>query len=74
MLRRTIEASAIALIERHLPGRDAALRGELVATHRIGLFLGRHILRIEPIASLDEDRVIELVAPALQHYLTAGLR
>jgi AcrR family transcriptional regulator len=74
MLRRTIETSALALLIKHFPGRDAALRGELVATHMIGVFLGRHILRIEPIASLDEDRVIDLVAPALQHYLTASLR
>jgi len=74
MLRRAIEASAIALLKRHLPVRDAALRGELVASHMIGVFLARHILRIEPLASLDEDRVIELVGPALQHYLTARLR
>ncbi|TMA31948.1 MAG: TetR/AcrR family transcriptional regulator [Deltaproteobacteria bacterium] len=74
MLRRAVEASAIALLRRHLPGRDAALRGELVASHMMGVFLARHILRIEPLASLDEDRVIELVAPALQHYLTARLR
>ncbi len=40
----------------------------------IGLFLARHILGVEPIASLDEDRLIELVAPALQHYLTARMR
>ncbi|MGZ6142338.1 MAG: TetR/AcrR family transcriptional regulator [Myxococcales bacterium] len=74
MLRRAIESSAIALLTRAFPGRDAALRGELVASHMIGVFLARHILRIEPLASLDDDRVIALVAPALQHYLTARLR
>lgn len=74
MLRRAIEASAIALLEKRMPGRQAALRGELVASHMIGVFLARHILRIEPLASLPDARVIELVAPALQHYLTVRLR
>ena len=73
MLRRTIETTAIALLQRLFPGRDTALRGELVASHMIGLFLARHILGVEPIASLDEDRLIELVAPALQHYLTVPM-
>ena len=73
MLRRAIEASAIALLEKRMPGRQAALRGELVASHMIGVFLARHILRIEPLASEDEERLIETVAPALQHYLSAPL-
>ncbi len=73
-LRRTIESTAVALFEQVFRGADAKLRAELVASHMIGVFLARYILRIEPLASLDEERLIEIVAPALQRYLTAPLK
>src|SRR5258706_8311181 len=70
ILRGVIESTAVALLERLIPGPQSALRGELVASHMMGLFLARKILQIQPIASLPDDRLIDLVAPALQHYLT----
>jgi AcrR family transcriptional regulator len=73
MLRRTLEATARAIFPRLVPGAEAELRGELVASHMMGLFLARHILAVEPIASEDEDRLVELVAPTLQRYLTGPL-
>lgn len=72
ILKTTIETTAVALLQRVLPGPESALRGELVASHMMGLFLARHILGVSPIASVSEERLIELVAPALQHYLTPG--
>ena len=69
ILRRTIETTAVALLQRALPGPESALRGELVASHMMGLFFARHILGVSPIASVSEERLIELVAPALQLYL-----
>ncbi|HET9754633.1 MAG TPA: TetR family transcriptional regulator [Myxococcales bacterium] len=73
MLRRAMETSAVALLVRHFPGEEAALRGELCASHMMGLFLARRIVQVEPLASEDEERLIEAVAPALQHYLSAPL-
>lgn len=73
MLRRTLEATARAIFPRLLPGAEAELRGELVASHMMGLFLARRILAVEPIASEDEDRLVEMVAPTLQRYLTGPL-
>jgi AcrR family transcriptional regulator len=73
MLRRAIERSAVAALERTLPGEEAALRGELCASQMMGLFLARHILAVEPLASEDEDRLIDAVAPVLQHHLGAPL-
>jgi len=73
MLRRTLEATAHAIFPRLLPGAEAELRGELVASHMMGLFLARRILAVEPIASEDEDRLVEMVAPTLQRYLTGPL-
>jgi len=73
MLRRAIESTAVALLVRHFPGQEAALRGELCASQMMGIFLTRHILGVEPLASESEERLIDTVAPALQHYLTGPL-
>jgi AcrR family transcriptional regulator len=73
MLRRAIEATAVTALSRLFPGEEAALRGELCASHMMGLFLARHILGVEPLTSEDDERLIAAVAPALQHYLDAPL-
>jgi AcrR family transcriptional regulator len=73
MLRRAIEGTAVAMLARLFPGAEGALRGELVACHMMGIFMARHIVHIEPLASEDDERLIEAVAPALQHYLTDPL-
>ena len=72
ILKRTIETNVVKVLERRFPGPETALRGELVASHMMGVFLARHILRVEPIATLPEDELIDRVAPALQHYLTGS--
>jgi AcrR family transcriptional regulator len=73
LLRRAIESTAVALLEQLLPGPETALRGELVASQMMGLFFARHILGVEPLASCSGERLIEMLAPALQHYLTGPL-
>lgn len=66
-----------ALLERlveHLPNdEDGMLRASLVATQMSGLLFARHVLRIEPLASLTADQVVALIGPAVQHYLTGEL-
>jgi hypothetical protein len=39
----------------------------------MGLFLDIYIIKVEPLAGEDDERLIEAVAPALQHYLSAPL-
>jgi len=45
------------------------LRVATAITHLIGLMLGSTIIGIEPLASATEDELVELVAPAIAHYL-----
>jgi hypothetical protein len=35
--------------------------------------MGRYVVRIEPLASLEPDGVVHAVAPVFQHYLTGEL-
>ena len=53
---------------------DAPLRASLTGSQVVGLVMARHILRVEPLASLDDERLVEAVAPTIQRYLTEPLR
>lgn len=74
MLKRAIESNVVKLLEQRFPGPETALRGELVASHMMGLFVARRILGVSPIASIPDEELIDLVAPVLQHYLAPLVR
>ena len=52
---------------------DGILRANLVATQILGVAIVRHVLAVEPLASLRSDDVVVLVAPTVQRYLTGKL-
>ncbi|XAS75562.1 TetR family transcriptional regulator [Dermatophilaceae bacterium Sec6.4] len=68
-------ASARQLAENVLLERTAGMLGvsplHLAAaiTHLIGLMIGATIIGIEPLASAGEDELVDLVTPAIAHYL-----
>ena len=84
-VRRTLEPGGDKLIrEGFLPvvlipvgeqlGIDRPeLRMPLVASQVIGLILARYVVRVEPIASLDAERLVAIYAPTIQRYLTGEL-
>ncbi len=49
-------------------------RAVLVGSQVVGLALARHVVRVEPLASLPAADVIDYIAPTLQHYLVGQLR
>ncbi|WP_218017205.1 TetR/AcrR family transcriptional regulator [Rhodococcus marinonascens] len=51
----------------------AQWRANLVATQLMGLASMRYMLALEPLASATHERIIELIAPNLQRYLTGEL-
>jgi hypothetical protein len=50
---------------------DAELRVQLAASQLVGLVILRHVVRVEPLASAQPEQLVRIVAPTLQHYLTA---
>jgi AcrR family transcriptional regulator len=50
---------------------DAELRVALVASQLMGLAMTRYIVELEPIATTEVADLIDRMAPAIQHYLTA---
>ena len=67
--RARSSAASRAAVEADRP----ALRANLVASQVMGLVAARYVARIEPLASLDADEVVPLVAPTLQRYLDGTL-
>lgn len=46
------------------------IRTEVAFAQMFGVIVGRHILRLEPLASAEVDELVELLAPTIQRYLT----
>ncbi|MGZ8782129.1 MAG: TetR/AcrR family transcriptional regulator [Gaiellaceae bacterium] len=49
-------------------------RAVLVGVQIVGLALARHIVRVEPLASMPAAKVIDYIAPTFQHYLVETLK
>jgi hypothetical protein len=57
-------------VARAMRVETSAIRMELVGSQLIGLAMIRYVLQVEPIASLDIDDLVPLVAPPLRQVLT----
>ncbi|MEK8225771.1 hypothetical protein NKG05_06375 [Oerskovia sp. M15] len=64
-LQRTVFDQVAAL----LPPHDAARRVSLVVSQVLGVLVARHLLRLEPVASMSVEDLVRSVAPTLQRYL-----
>lgn len=73
MLRQYLTGEVLGRIARSLGTSQPRLRATLVGSQMAGLAMIRHILRVEPLASADQDTVIACIAPTLQRYLTGDL-
>lgn len=49
---------------------DATFRAELAASHMVGIAVLRYVIQAEPLASADPQKIIAMVGPTLQRYLT----
>nr|WTB31988.1 TetR family transcriptional regulator [Streptomyces sp. NBC_00830] len=65
VLRRLLERITEAL---DVP--DATFRAELAASHMIGIAMLRYVIKAEPLASAEPEKIVAMVAPTLQRYLT----
>ena len=55
------------------PAGTGDLRVALVASQMTGMFVTRHLLRIDALRALTTERTVRLIAPTLQRYLTGPL-
>jgi hypothetical protein len=57
-------------VARSMGVETSAIRLELVGSQLIGLAMIRYVLKVEPIASLDVDELVALMAPPLRQALS----
>jgi AcrR family transcriptional regulator len=64
-LRKLVMRAFVSPPARALRGKDKKLRAELAGALVIGLFVCRHLVAIEPLASADSSDVIDRIGAAL---------
>ncbi|MBD0422500.1 TetR/AcrR family transcriptional regulator [Streptomyces sp. TRM S81-3] len=70
VFRRLIASQLLRRITARLDLPDAELRVELAAAQLVGCAMLRYVIKVEPLASEDVERIIARVAPVVQGHLT----
>lgn len=70
LMRDFIQHELFPPLLRRLDADRPELRAGLASSQLIGLGIARYVLRLEPLATMDEDEVVRWIAPTLQRYLT----
>jgi AcrR family transcriptional regulator len=73
VVRERVAREILAPLAAGLGSDRPELRGSLVGSQVVGLVMARHVVKVEPLASLPPDRVIALIGPTLQRYLAEPL-
>jgi len=71
-LRAFVQAELLARIADRLEAPDADKRAALFGSQLVGLLLYRHVLHVEPVASMAPEELVRRAAPALQRHLTGS--
>ena len=69
LVREAVEREIVERIAGLVPGRYARRRAAAFTTVIAGLIAARHLLRLEPMASMDADEVVRFVSPQLRQAL-----
>ncbi|HEY3071270.1 MAG TPA: TetR family transcriptional regulator [Candidatus Limnocylindrales bacterium] len=72
-LREIVIRQVLTPLAAALGRPDAELRATLAGSQMIGLAFARLIVRIEPLASAERERIVRAVGPTIQRYLTGDL-
>jgi AcrR family transcriptional regulator len=73
LLRESLMTLFLAPLGESLELPDAELRMSLCSSQLIGLGTARYVVAFEPLASVAPERIVELVGPNLQRYMTGAL-
>ena len=73
LLRGLIESRLRDPIAAAIGTKDAELRASLVGSQVVGLVMARHVVGVEPLASLPPERLVAETAPTFQRYLAGPL-
>ena len=69
-----VNRAVLSPLARLLKVEASAVRLELVGSQLVGMAMLRYVLEVEPIASLEIDELVRLMAPAVRQSLRDGDR
>jgi AcrR family transcriptional regulator len=72
-LRVIVETSLMGPATAAFPEAERAAKASLVASQMLGLAMSRYVWRIEPLASMTDDEVIDHVGPNIQRYVDLAI-
>jgi AcrR family transcriptional regulator len=73
VLREFLSREILTRVVAGIGGDDPELRGVLVASQMMGVAVTRYVVKIEPIASLDVEDLIPILAPTLERFILGDL-
>ena len=72
MMRGFVTEALVRRIAAGLDLPDRTLRASLVASHLVGLFVARYVVSLDELARADDEDIVALMGPAVQHYLSGS--
>ncbi|MEZ5094830.1 MAG: TetR family transcriptional regulator [Nocardioides sp.] len=73
MLRDRLVGQLLLPLARRLGSENAELRASLMGSQVAGLVMARHVVGLPPLVAADSATLVPLLAPVLEHYLTAPM-
>ncbi|MER6036170.1 MULTISPECIES: TetR family transcriptional regulator [unclassified Streptomyces] len=70
VFRRLVATQVLRRVAAQVDLPDPELRTELAAAQLVGAAMMRHVIKLEPLASVDLEQIIARVAPVVQSHLT----
>ena len=67
-----VQTELLGRVAARLETPDAEKRAALFGSQLIGVMLYRHVLHVEPVASMPAEELVQRAAPALQRHLTGS--
>jgi AcrR family transcriptional regulator len=73
MMRELLTRNLFTPLLATLAADQPELRADLAMSQLVGLAVTRHVLALEPLASLELEALVAIYAPTLQRYLTGKI-
>ena len=73
LVRELLTEQVIGTVVEHLGADQPERRASFVGAQVVGLAMARHVVALEPLASLAPEDVVAALAPVLQHLLVDPL-
>lgn len=72
LIRELLTKRLLTPLAEHIGATRPELRASLIASQVVGLAMARHVVGIEPLATVSREQLAAAVAPVFDHYLTAA--